>query len=294
MRLLLTILACLGFGLPALAAGKFEIQVNGHTRAFAVEPPMGARPAPAVIVLHGEDMTPHKMERIASFQLGASGWAEIYPEALDGQWSDGQKAEDGEPFGISDDIAFLRAIVDRLSGEGMIDPRRVFLVGTSSGGSMVLRMICDAPNVASGAAVVIAGQPDDPDCVNGPPVPLLFIHSETDPLVPFDGGPVRLPDGSSRGTVIPAVETLARFALRNRCGHFDEFDITDHFDDGTRVRLRTWRGCATPIRQYIINGAGHTWPGNRTTSRIEKALGRTSRDISATWEIEIFFKELLR
>lgn len=294
MRVLLTLLALIACSLPAHAAGKYEINVDGKTREFAIEAPMGPRPAPAIVVFHDEAGNARKMERIASFQISAGGWAEIYPEAAGGEWSDGQKDNNGEPFGNSDDVAFLRAMVARLAGEGMIDPRRVFLAGASSGGSMVMRLICDAPDLVAGAAVVIAGQPVEMGCSDGPPLPMLFIHSETDPFVPFDGGTVIRSDGSQRGTVIPANETMARFARRNRCGHYEEFDITDHFDDGTRVRLRVWQGCAQPLRQYIINGAGHTWPGNRTSSRIEKTFGRTSRDISATWEIEIFFKEMLK
>ncbi|HSF94458.1 MAG TPA: dienelactone hydrolase family protein [Thermohalobaculum sp.] len=294
MRLLVTVLALIALASPAAAAGKYEVQVGGQTRTFKIEAPQGPRPAPAVVVLHDEGLAAGRIQRIASFQLNRDGWAEIYPEALGGQWNDGQKRSNGKPYSKADDLGFMRAIVARLADDGIVDPRRVFFVGSSGGGAMVLRVVCEAPELAAGAAVVVAGQPEELECIDGPPVPLLFIQSESDPLVPFDGGPVRLPDGSERGRVLPAGESLARLALRNNCGYRDEFQITDHFDDGTRVRLRAWRGCAEPLLQFIVEGAGHTWPGNRNSARVEKTLGRTSRDISATFEIEAFFKQALR
>jgi polyhydroxybutyrate depolymerase len=294
MRFLVFILAILALALPAAAAGNFKIKVDGKTRSYTLEIPQGRRPAPAIILLHDDQSSGGRIERITRFQLNREGWAEIYPEALGGGWNDGQKTPKGKPFSKADDIAFLRAIVQRLADEGMIDPAQVFFTGSSNGGGMALRVICEAPELAAGAAVVIMGQPEDMECIDGPPVPLMFIQSENDPFVPFEGGPVVRPNGSTRGTVLPAAETLARFGLRNRCGHRDEFHLTNHFDDGTRVRLRAWRGCEAPLRQFIVEGAGHTWPGNRNTRRVEELLGRTSLDISATFEIEAFFKEALR
>ena len=44
--------------------------------------------------------------------------------------------------------------------------------------------------------------------------------------------------------------------------------------------------------QYIIDGGGHTWAGNKNRRWVEKLLGTTSLDISATFEIEAFFTGL--
>jgi polyhydroxybutyrate depolymerase len=160
---------------------------------------------------------------------------------------------------------------------------------------MTLRVICQAPDLVAGAAVVIMNQPIGMDCPDGPPVPLLFIHGADDPLVPFTGGPITVFGKQNRGSVKSAGDTLARYAFRNHCGAWEEIAITDHFpNDGTRVRLHAYRGCAQPLRQFIIDGGGHTWPGNRNHSWVQKLLGRTSLDISATFEIEAFFTDLAR
>jgi polyhydroxybutyrate depolymerase len=295
MRTLLAALLLMSLALPAAAASKIEIVHDGETRRFYVEYPAGPRPAPAIVVLHGAASNPNQMRRLAQFALHERGWVEIYPEGIARQWNDGRTSADGKPLHRGDDLGFLRAMLDRLASEGLIDPARVFFTGVSNGGAMTLRVICQAPDLVAGAAVVIMNQPAGMDCPDGPPVPLLFIHSADDPLIPFAGGPVMVPSKSDRGRVLSAGETLARYALRNRCGAWEEIAITDHFpNDGTRVRLHTYRGCAQPLFQYIIDGGGHTWPGNRNHRWVQKLLGRTSLDISATFEIETFFTDLAR
>jgi polyhydroxybutyrate depolymerase len=233
------------------------------------------------------------MRRITRFSLHEKGWVEIYPEGIDRQWNDGRTALDGTQLRGADDMAFLRALIFRLAGEGIIDPSKVFFTGASNGGAMTLRVVCQAPELAAGAAVVIMNQPIGLDCPAGPPVPMLFIQGADDPLVPFAGGPITSKGFRDRGAVLSAGETLALFAQRNRCGPWEEFAIPDQVDDGTRVRLHAYRGCAAPLRQFIVYGGGHTWAGNKNRRWVEKLLGRTSLDISASFEIEAFFSEIL-
>jgi polyhydroxybutyrate depolymerase len=291
MRLILAALVVLA-ALPA--AAQQTIEYGGELRQYYIEPPRGPRPAPAIIVLHGGAGAPSRLRRITRFTLHEKGWAEIYPVGLDRGWNDGRRDADGKLLHSADDLGFLRALIGKLSAEGLIDPARVFLAGISNGGGMALRLICEAPGLAAGAAVVAMSLPEDLACAEGPPVPLMLIHGTADPLVPFGGGPVRVL-GSERGRVLSARETAARLARRNGCGAFEEIEITDHYpDDGTRVRLHVYRGCTAPLRHYIVEGGGHSWPGNYDRRWVEAFLGQTSRDISATFEIEEFFTGLAR
>lgn len=295
MRLLLAALLFTALALPAAAAGKRQIVHDGETRNFYVEHPAGPRPAPAIVVLHGSGGNPNRMRRLTNFILYERGWVEIYPEGINRQWNDGRTGADGKPLRNSDDLGFLRAMLGQLASEGLIDPDRVFFAGASNGGAMTLRVICQAPELVAGAAVVIMNQPVGMDCPDGPPVPLMFIHGAADPMVPFAGGPVNVGKNRDRGSVLSASETVARYALRNHCGAWEEIAITDHYPgDQTLVRLHAYRGCAQPLFQYIIDGGGHTWPGNKNHSWVREKLGRTSRDIAATFEIETFFTDLVR
>ena len=155
MRHMLTILMLVTFALPANAAVKREIVHDGETRRFYIEFPAGPRPAPAVVVLHGGGGNARKMRRITTFTLNERGWVEIYPEGIDRQWNDGRVGTDGKPLRQTDDLGFLRAMIDQLASEGLIDPKRVFFSGVSNGGAMTLRIICQAPDLVAGAVVVI-------------------------------------------------------------------------------------------------------------------------------------------
>lgn len=291
MRLILAALVILA-ALPA--AAQQTVDHGGELRQYYIEPPRGPRPAPAIIILHGGAGTPSRMRRLTQLTLHEKGWAEVYPVGLERGWNDGRRDAQGRLLHEADDLGLLRALVGRLAADGLIDPARVFLAGISNGGGMALRMICEAPGLVAGAAVVAMSLPEDLACSDGPPVPLILIHGTADPLVPFEGGPVRVL-GAERGRVLSARETAARFARRNGCGPFEEIEISDHYpDDGTRVRLHVYRGCTAPLRHYIIEGGGHTWPGNHDRRWVGALLGPTSRDISATFEIESFFGELAR
>jgi polyhydroxybutyrate depolymerase len=295
MRLLLAALLIVTLALPATAAGKREIRYDGETRSFTIEYPAGPQPAPAIVVLHGATATPGRLRHMAEITLSERGWVEIYPRAIDKHWNDGRETAGGKPVHDVDDLGFLRAMLDQLASEGLVDPKRVFFAGYSDGGGLALRVLCAAPELAAGAAVVAMTLPEGLDCAGGPPVPLMLFNGTADPRVPFNGGPFSVPGNKDQGRVLSADETAARFALRNHCGAWDEIDITDHFPtDGTRVRLHVYRGCAAPLFQYVIEGGGHTWPGTKEYRRVREELGRASLDVSATFEIEDFFTDLLR
>jgi polyhydroxybutyrate depolymerase len=120
----------------------------------------------------------------------------------------------------------------------------------------------------------------------------MFVLGTHDPLVPFGGGVIRM-RGRDRGGVRSAEETLAFWAGRNGCGEATERMLADRDpDDGTRVRLVDYRGCAAPLSAFLVQGGGHSWPGANVPPLVDRFLGRTSRDISATAEVQGFFRRL--
>ncbi len=140
----------------------------------------------------------------------------------------------------------------------------------------------------------------------------MFVLGTHDPLIPFGGGGIRV-GGQDRFGVRSAAETLAFFAMRNRCGGASERPLADRDpSDGTRVRLVDYQGCAAPLLAFIIEGGGHSWAGanvplldrvlgdsgldflptEEAQDFIRRAIGSTSRDISATEETQGFFRRL--
>ena len=265
---------------------------DGRDRRYLVEYPDAAGPRPAVFVFHGAGGTAERVRGYTGITLSEQGWVEVYPDAIGRLWSDGRASLAGGALRRGNDVGFVRALVAELVAEGRVDPDRIFFAGVSNGGAMALLVLCQAPELAAGAAVAIMTQPVGLDCPPGPPVPLMFVLGTHDPLVPFGGGVIRM-RGRDRAGVRSAEETLAFWAGRNGCGDAAERMLADRDPgDETRVRLIDYRGCGAPLSAFIVQGGGHSWPGANVPPLVDRFLGRTSRDISATDEVQGFFRRL--
>lgn len=282
--------------LPAVAYETRVIRLNhdGETREALMDAPRDAAAAPVLVVLHGGLAGPRTVRRKARVGLANDGWVVLWPSAL-GDWNDGRADGNGRPFDTADDVGFLRRLIGELAAAGIADPERVYFAGPSIGGIMVLRLLCDAPDLVAGAAIAIASLPEGGTCRAGPPKPVLFIHGTDDGLVPPDGGRIGgwNPLVRERGRVAPVETTLSLLAARNGCAGFAESALPDRVaDDGSTVILRQYRNCAAPLIHYIIEGGGHTWPGASPSGLGRRIVGETNQDISATREVERFFKAL--
>lgn len=279
----------------AVETRRLTLDHDGAARAYILDAAPGLRDAPLLIVLHGGIGGAEFVRRRANVSLAWKGWAVAWPSAVD-EWNDGRRDWLGRSYGSGDDLGFLRALVARLSAEGLVDPGRVFVAGPSIGGVMALRLLCEAPDLIAGAAVAIAALPEGYDCPPGPPRPVLFLHGDADPLMPPEGGPVggRSLFVRDRGAVIAAETTAERLARRNGCEGFDAVALPDRAsDDGSTVVRRDHRGCAAPFVHYVVQGGGHAWPGARASRLGDAIIGATNRDISATAVVERFFLDVL-
>ncbi len=294
-RLLAAIaLSLLAFPALAVETRLVEVTHDGLTRHAIMDAQPEIRAAPVLVVLHGGLAGPRTVRRKARVNLAREGWVVLWPYAVD-DWNDGRVDSRGRPFDTADDIGFLRRLIGELAEAGLADPERVFFAGPSIGGIMVLRLLCDAPDLVAGAAVAIAALPRGAECRDGPPRPTIFIHGTDDPLVPPDGG--RIGGWNflvrERGWVQPAADTVALLANRNGCAGVEEAAVPDRSaSDGSTVRKRVYRGCAAPLIHFVIEGGGHTWPGASPSGLGRRIVGETNQDISATRVVEDFFKDL--
>ncbi|MBK0401247.1 hypothetical protein H0I76_18780 [Limibaculum sp. M0105] len=247
----------------------------------------GRANAPLLVVLHGPEGSAARLRHLAAFRLGAEGWSIAWPDAGPRGWM----------YPAIDQAGRLETLINRLAASALVDPERVVVAGFSDGGQLALTLACNRPDLLAGAAAVMASLPAGAGCEGGQPVPILMMHSTTDPVLPFAGGAVSRPAGLPGGIrlaspVMAADETAALIAHRNRCGAAREVGIPDLApDDGTRAIARVYEGCAAPVSQFVIDGGGHAWPGTRLATGAEAALGTPARDVSATLEIEAFARE---
>ena len=181
--------------------------------------------------------------------------------------------------GLQDDVAMVRALLDHLEATLCVDAKRVYSTGMSDGGAMTSMLACQAGDrfAAFGPVAVLLFLPG---CGGSHPISIAGFMGTDDPIVPFDGGPVRCCGGPVLGS---APDAMAGWAEHDGCA--------PEFSDerlGTEVRKRTWTGCAKggEVVFYIIDGGGHTWPGSVGVGR----LGLTTKQIDASSTIWDFFK----
>jgi len=277
------------------------LQYEGIERTFHIHlPPTFTmdKHTPMVLALHGGGGKGSKFEKsTTSGTLTAAadkqGVVVVFPEGIDKQWFDG-RTEIVKKKDRHNDVGFISAIIDIMVKNYNIDPNRVYSTGISNGGFMSYRLAMDlsdkiaaiAPVAAQVSKAVTGKTPERP-------ISVMVINGTDDPLVPFDGGHVRLfRFGRSRGEVLSTNATVDFFLKHNGCTGKQERNKLDDTDpeDGTSVEVEKYAGCreGTEVVLVKVIGGGHTWPGG--TQYLKPWLvGKVSKDINASELILDFF-----
>ena len=258
---------------------------------------------PLIIVLHGGGGS----ERGWARSRGGDNWIEqarkdgfivVFPEGYERRWNDGRdeihRTAFGKPKYRADDVGFINRMIDVLIEEYPVDRDRIFATGISNGGFMSFRLALDLSDRIRAIAPVTAQisralEDHEPQR----PVSLMLINGTEDPLVPYDGGHVRIaPQGRSRGEILSTEETMGRFARWNGCrGSVNRKELLDLSpNDGTRIERISYTGCRNGNAVILLKviGGGHTWPGGMQYLPV-KRIGRVSKDLNATQAIADFF-----
>lgn len=279
---------------------------DGIKRRYRVRLPTGGRPPTALVfLLHGHTDT---VERMTGARSPMAAWEAIAdrnglllvaPQGLDGRdgrpgWNDCRTDADSNPN--EDDAGFLIALSATLEREYRIAHARHYVVGTSNGGMMALRMAIEHPQWTTAAGAIVAAMPARSECA--PPrraVPMMFVNGTADPLVPFDGGPVAERYGGQRGAVL---STPASVALWTRLAGAGATPVRaalpdlDRDDDSTVVE-ETWtmRDGRPAVRLLRVEGGGHTEPSRtyRYPRLLHPLLGAQNGDFEVADALWRFF-----
>jgi polyhydroxybutyrate depolymerase len=256
------------------------------------------RPTPLLIVLHGGGGNGQGMIKLTNFNpiADSENFIVVYPDGFEKHWNDGRAVQRYSAQAQNvDDVSFLSALINHLSSQYNIDPKRVYATGISNGAFMSNRLGCELSQKIAAIAPVAGNMPVNIASICAParPISVLIINGTDDPLVPWAGGFAHL--GSIKLGEILSVENTVKFWVDNDKCHSSPLvaQLPDKDpSDGTTVRTETYEGCAdsTEIILYAVKGGGHTWPGGpQYLPRL--IIGRTSRDFNASEVIWQFFSE---
>lgn len=282
---LVTLVMALGF---AVTPGASSAQAAGgatlegiyaslwgvrHYRGYVPSSYRAGTPVPLVVALHGCTQTGSALARLTRFTEVAEqrGFIVVYPEqsllanpTLCWNWflPQNQVRGTGEP-------SIIAGITDLVRSRYTVDPRRIFVTGISAGAVMSVIMAVTYPDVYASAGVAAGCEyrcdvtrSRSPDTAGrlayeqmGPrarPVPVIVFQGTADPVVP----PVTAERVAGQWA---QTDDLALDGVDD-----DDIDaVPDEVVPGAVPGGRTYTRYryGTLIERYMIDGAGHSYPG---------------------------------
>lgn len=215
-------------------------------------------PAPLIVLLHGYSSNGANTSlyfRLANI-ADEFGFFLLNPDGLADGNSTGWNATDAccdfSPP-AHDDSAFLRGLIETVSNQYAIDPRRIFITGHSNGGFMSYRMACDHADIVAAIASLAGATFNDPaSCNPSEPVHILQIHGTNDWTIKYAGGSI---GGAPYPSALGSVEIWNAY---NNCTNTQDTsaplrDIDDRVvGDSETSTIRFTEGCD-------LGGSGELW-----------------------------------
>jgi len=278
-----------------------NLTVDGNPRSFIVYLPTGYNNAgkmPLIFAIHGGSGTPEGMINIANFKTIADRdkLVLVYPAGIQKNWNDGRPTTPNQ-LGIND-VSFFNQLCDYMINNYSVDGTKIYATGISNGGFMSSRLGCELSNRIAAIAVdaaTIEATTIAPNCNPGRPVPAIYIHGTSDPLVPFTGGQMTA-GGTAGGTVLSHFQAIDKWVTINGCNSTPTItDLPDISNDGTTIKQRVYAGGinSSEVVSYVVLNGGHTWPQGFQYLN-EAIIGKTSQDMNACEVIWTFFKRFSR
>ena len=296
---------------PAGEWTESSLRVGSLERWFRVYRPrkLPEHP-PAVLLLHGGTQS---MRKIFALRAGGTrAWTSvcdregavlIVPNGVNPQtgdtrgdnqnWND-LRSSKSDRNSTADDVSFILQLLDEMVRTHGLDKGRIYVTGASNGGMLTYRLLIEAPERFAAGAAFIALLPADLRGLEPPPkpTPLLILNGTEDPLVRWEGGPIR-----GQTEKLMSAESHRDWWIRaNRAqgnGVREEALPDASPDDGCRI-YRTLHPAQTggaPVLFLKVQGGGHTLPSRTHTlpdnAMVRRLIGPVCRDAEGAelaWE----------
>ena len=250
---------------------RVSIRIDDRDRTFLFVTPKGfkpGKPLPIVFFFHGAGGTAEQAARTYGWveKADAENFFAAFPQGLPVRpdapasfilnphvWRD-QRA--GLPVSGVNDVHFFEELLDKLQTALPIDPRRVYVTGFSNGAGLTFTLGAHFPDRIA-AIAPISSQSFARVETLARPLPVYYLTGTADPLIPYNGGTVKLPWGNTH-TVPPVQESVDTWAKLDGCPPQPRI-VSD--ENGVRIERYGPGRDESEILFTTIEGNGHHWPG---------------------------------
>jgi len=228
-----------------------------------IPPNFPATSGALVVALHGtsESALEYQTHTLMNNTADADGFAVAYPEALDAprsgnlrQWNYYFNGAQSPTSTSPDDVSFLRQLISTLQVSLNVDPKEIYVTGTSAGGLMAIRVGVELPDLVA-AIAPLSGALDEPEGSNAVvpaaagPVSVLMLHGDGDQIIPYCGGEGSPSQDVTLNYWLAADATVNLDTSAPLCNGGNPTTVNEK--DGTGGRSNT------EVKFYRLIGAGH-------------------------------------
>jgi len=239
-----------------------QITVNGLLRTYILHIPPGYNSStrvPLVFVLHGRggDAESFKDKTGMSAKADRENFIVVYPQALGNPTVWNTNLSEFSSNGV-DDVAFIRALMDKLEHDLRIDERRIYCSGFSSGAIMSYLLGAKLSHrlAAIGIASGTVGNKADDGTIRiiptpAEPVPVIAFHGKQDETIYYHGG-------GSFVNSLSVADSIAFWVKADGCASSPHEDSRQNGD----LVVDDYGGCkdASEVTLYSFKNGTHEWP----------------------------------
>jgi polyhydroxybutyrate depolymerase len=287
------------------------VQIDGIERTYDLYIPtgLGTGTHPLIFLLHGHSGSASQLTGQNGKAAPHKVWLEIADReklilvipngtvSPDGErgWHDCRA--DAETNPKTDDVKFIKELIQTVARSYAVDRSRVFVSGFSNGGNMALRLAIELSDQIAAVAAVGAAMPKTNVCgIPAHPVSVLFMHGTTDPILPYEGGKVTI-GWAKRGGVISTDASVQYWVKYDQTKTEAEVKKFPRSNPGDRSSVTRYLYCCgregTSVVLYKIEKGGHTEPSikERYSGLFKEIVGSQNGDIEMAAEVWQFFKD---
>jgi polyhydroxybutyrate depolymerase len=147
------------------------------------------------------------------------------------------------------DTQWIGSVIDEVRGAQNADPVRIFMTGTSQGGTLSYRVACDLSSKVAAIASV-AGEDVVPGCKPTQPISVMEVHGTADAGIPYNGSP----------GFLSMPQVIAKWRGIDGCSQQSQVTNVQ------KAKNEVWSTCKakTAVELVTVIGGGHGWQKSPT------------------------------